>query len=147
MIWLYRIAIAAIFLFALRKGEEPERLVVAIIVGAAVLDGANHAMFGDPVFFSVNPGHLVIDTWAMLSMLWIALKANRGWPMWACSAQIIVVLGHVSKLIDLSVVRYGYFAMMQLPISIQAGAILAGTYAHVRRVERIGHYHAWRLAH
>lgn len=147
MIWLYRIAVASIFLFALRKGEEPERLVVAILVSASLLDVANHALFGDPAFYAVNPGHLVIDTWAMLSMLWIALRANRGWPMWACAAQIIVLLGHVSKLIELSAVRYGYFAMMQLPISIQAGAILAGTIAHDRRVERIGRYHAWRLAH
>lgn len=146
MIWTFRIALVAIVLFALRKGGEPERLVAAILVATALLDLVNHALFGRASYFAVNPGHLVIDSWALVALLWIALRANRGWPLWACSAQIIVVIAHLSKLTDLSLVRYGYFAMSQLPISIQAAALLLGTSAHVRRTERIGRYHAWRLA-
>ncbi|MGV3511260.1 MAG: hypothetical protein ACO1OX_04565 [Novosphingobium sp.] len=145
LIWLYRAAVAATVLFALRKGGEPERLVATILLATVLLDLLNHAAFGMPAFFSVDPGHLVIDGWAMIALLWVALRANRGWPMWACSAQIIVVLAHMSKLIDLSLVRYGYFVMTQMPILIQAVALLAGTIAHFRREERIGRYHAWRL--
>lgn len=144
LIWLYRAAIIAILAFALRKGEEPERLVSGIIIATAAADVLNHATFGDPAFFALNPGHLVIDMWALLGMLWVALRANRGWPLWACSAQIIVVLAHTSKLIDLSLVRFGYFAMTQLPVAIQITALLVGTRAHLRRKERIGQYHAWR---
>lgn len=147
LIWLYRAAIIAIVLFALRRGGEPERLVAVILLAVGVLDVLNHTVFGMPAFFSVDPGHLVIDGWAMLSLLWVALRANRGWPMWACSAQIIVVLAHMSKLIDLSLVRYGYFVMTQLPIFIQSAALLAGTVAHIRRERRIGRYHAWRLTY
>lgn len=146
LIWLYRAAIVAILAFALRKGEEPERLVSGIIIATATADAINHAMFGDPAFFALNPGHLVIDGWALLGMLWVALRANRGWPLWACSAQIIVVLAHTSKLIDLSLVRYGYFAMTQLPVAIQTAALFAGTRAHLRRKRHIGPYHAWRPA-
>lgn len=146
MILAFRIAFFAILLFALYKGGEPERLVVAILVAATALDAVNHAVFVSPAFFAVNPGHLVLDCWTLVALLWIALRANRGWPLWACSAQIIVVIAHISKLTDLSLVRYGYFAMSQLPISIQAAALLLGTSAHVRRTERIGRYHAWRLA-
>lgn len=145
LIWLYRTVFAATVLFALRKGGEPERLVTTILIATVLLDLLNHAVFGMPAFFSVDPGHLVIDSWAMIALLWVALRANRGWPMWVCSAQIIVVLAHMSKLIDLSLVRYGYFVMTQMPIFIQAAALLVGTIAHLRREERIGHYHAWRL--
>jgi len=144
LIWLYRVAITAVLAFALRKGEEPERLVSGVIIATAALDVLNHATFGDPAFFAINPGHLVIDMWALACLLWVALRANRGWPLWACSAQIIVVLAHTSKLIDLSLVRYGYFAMTQLPVTIQAVALLVGTRAHLLRRERIGQYHAWR---
>lgn len=144
LIWLYRVAIAAVLAFALRKGEEPERLVAGIIIATATADAINHAMFGYPAFFALDPGHLVIDSWALVGLLWVALRANRGWPLWACAAQIIVVLAHTSKLIDLSLVRYGYFVMTQLPVTIQAVALLVGTRAHLLRRERIGRYHAWR---
>ncbi|MFM2370919.1 MAG: hypothetical protein RIS85_641 [Pseudomonadota bacterium] len=146
MIWALRIAIAAVLIFAFRKGGEPERMIAVVIVSASVLDMLNHVLFGDPAFFAVNPGHVVIDTWAMIAMVWVALRANRGWPMWASSAQIIILLGHFAKIVDLSLVRYGYFAMTQLPTNIQVVALFLGTAAHIRREERIGRYHAWRLA-
>ncbi|MFN3457084.1 MAG: hypothetical protein ACK4UL_04605 [Novosphingobium meiothermophilum] len=146
VIWALRILTAAILAFALRKGDEPERLVAAILIATIVLDILNHAMFGFTEFFVVNPGHLVIDGWGALALLWVALRANRGWPMLVSAAQIIVVLGHLAKIIDLSLVRFGYFAMTQLPIAIQAMALFAGTWAHMRREERIGRYRGWRLA-
>lgn len=145
LIWTLRIAIAAIAIFAFRKGGEPERLVAAVLLAAAGLDVFNHILFGEPAFFLVNPGHLVIDAWSMIAMMWVALRANRAWPMWVSAAQIIVVLGHVSKIVELSLVRYGYYAMTQVPLNVQAVALLIGTIAHMRRRERIGNYNAWRL--
>lgn len=144
LIWTFRFAIAAVVIFAFRKGGEPERLVAAVLVATTALDLGNHAMFGETAFFAVDPGHLVIDSWAMTALMWVALRANRGWPMWVSAAQIIVVLGHMSKIIELSLVRYGYFAMTQMPLNIQAIALLLGTVAHMRREERVGRYHAWR---
>lgn len=144
-IWTLRIAIAAIAIFAFRKGGEPERLVAAVLLAAAGLDVFNHILFGEPAFFLVNPGHLVIDAWSMIALMWVALRANRAWPMWVSAAQIIVVLGHVSKIVELSLVRFGYYAMTQVPLNVQAAALLIGTIAHMRRQERIGNYNAWRL--
>lgn len=145
LIWTLRIAISAIAIFAFRKGGEPERLVAAVLLASAGLDVFNHILFGEPAFYLVNPGHLVIDVWSMIALMWIALRANRAWPMWVSAAQIIVVLGHVSKIVELSLVRYGYYAMTQVPLNVQAAALLIGTIAHMRRQERIGNYNAWRL--
>lgn len=145
LIWTLRIAIAAIAIFAFRKGGEPERLVAAVLLASAGLDVINHILFGEPAFYLVNPGHLVIDVWSMIALMWVALRANRAWPMWVSAAQIIVVLGHVSKIVELSLVRYGYYAMTQVPLNVQAAALLIGTIAHMRRQERIGNYNAWRL--
>lgn len=145
LIWTLRLAIAAITFFAFRKGGEPEKFVAAVFLGSTAIDLCNHAMFGDPVYYLVNPGHLVIDAWAMIALMWIALRANRGWPMWVCAAQIIVVLGHVSKIVELSLVRNGYFAMTEVPFVIQVVALLIGTVAHLRRQERIGNYNGWRI--
>ncbi|MDT0507316.1 hypothetical protein [Novosphingobium sp. MMS21-SN21R] len=145
LIWVFRLAIAAVLAFTFRKGGEPERLVASVLATTTLVDLVNHAMFGEPAFFAVNPGHLVIDSWAMIALLWIALRANRGWPLLVSAAQIIVVLGHLSKIVELSLVRYGYFAMTQMPLNIQLAALLLGTVAHVRREELVGRYHSWRL--
>lgn len=145
LIWSLRLLMAAVVVYAFRKGGEPERLVAMVLVTTAGLDLINHAVFGVTEFFSVDPGHLVIDSWAMIVFLAIALRANRGWPLVVSAAQIIVVLGHASKIIELSLVRYGYFAMTQMPLNIQVVALLLGTVAHSRREEQVGRYHAWRL--
>lgn len=146
LLWLPRIALFAIVLFAVRKGEEPERLVAAVLLSTFALDAVNHAMFGDPAFFAVNPGHVVIDGWAFLTLLWVALRANRGWPLWISASQVIVVLGHLAKIVDLSLVRYGYWVMTQVPATLQVIVLAIGTFAHMRREARIGRYHSWRMA-
>ncbi|WP_295526712.1 hypothetical protein [Novosphingobium sp. Chol11] len=63
-VWLF-----ATMFFAARKGDEPERLVATVLMATFVLDLANHALFDDPAWYVVNPGHLVIDLWAFGSLL------------------------------------------------------------------------------
>jgi hypothetical protein len=62
------------------RAARRERLTAAVLLSTFVLDLVNHAVFGDPVWYAVNPGHVVIDSWAFCALLSIALYANRGWP-------------------------------------------------------------------
>jgi hypothetical protein len=144
LIWFPRIALIATMLFASRKGGEPEQLVATVLFSTFALDLTNHALFGDPAWYTVNPGHLVIDTWAFIALLWVALYANRGWPMWVSASQMLVVLGHVAKLWEVDMVRRAYWTMTQLPFVFQLGVLALGTAAHMNRQRRIGHYHSWR---
>lgn len=143
-LWLPRIVLFATVLFAARKGDEPERLVASILLATFALDVANHALFGDPAWFAVNPGHLVIDAWAFITLLWVALRANRGWPLWVTASQVLVVMGHIAKLWDMAMVRKAYWAMTQVPFTFQLLVLLVGTLAHEQRARRIGRYHSWR---
>jgi hypothetical protein len=140
-----RLLLMVVVLFAFRKGEEPERLVGVILLAAFLLDLGNHAVFGDPAWFAINPGHVVIDTWTFASLLWVALRANRGWPLWASAAQVIVIMAHIAKLWDPGIVRKAYWAMTQMPLILQLVILALGTLAHVARARRIGWYHSWRL--
>lgn len=146
MLWFLRLGLFFTVLFAARKGGEPERLVAAILLATFVLDVVNHALFGDPAWYVVNPGHLVIDFWAFVSLLWVAFRANRGWPLWVGASQVLVMLGHIAKVWDLSMVRRAYWAMTQMPFVLQLLVLAIGTWAHVLRTRRIGAYHAWRLS-
>jgi hypothetical protein len=133
-------------LFVARKGDEPERLVAITILAMTLLDIANHLLFGDPTWFEVNPGHFVIDTWALLTMTWVALKANRGWPLWITATQLIVVIAHLAKLMEIDEARRSYWLMTEVPYLAQIATLVIGTSAHAARQRRIGKYAAWRPA-
>jgi hypothetical protein len=145
-VWLTRLLLCLAIPFAARKGDEPERLVAVTIVVMTVLDIANHLLFGDPTWFEVNPGHFVIDTWALLTMIWVALKANRGWPLWISATQLIVVMAHIAKLMEIDEARRSYWIMTEVPYLAQIATLFIGTWAHVARQRRIGTYAAWRPA-
>jgi hypothetical protein len=144
-LWIMRLALLATVVFAARKGGEPERLVAIVLVTTFLLDVANHTLFGDPSWYTVNPGHLVIDTWAFVTLLWVALYANRGWPLWVSASQVLVELGHIAKLWEVDMVRRAYWTMTQMPFLFQLAVLAIGTVAHMNRQRRIGDYHAWRL--
>ncbi|WP_068072875.1 hypothetical protein [Novosphingobium lentum] len=143
--WTIQMLLVVVGIFAIHRGDQPERLVAAILVASFVLDIPNHILFGQPTFYVVNPGHFVIDLWTFIGLMWIALSANRAWPLWVCAAQNIVMLGHIGKLVDLDNFRRGYWVMTQLPVLLQLAVLFLGTWAHVRRQRRLGGYHAWRL--
>ena len=145
-VWFSRLLLCLSILFAARKGDEPERMVAIILVATFVFDIANHLIFGDPTWFEVNPGHFVIDLWAFLTMTWVALKANRGWPLWISATQLIVVMAHFAKLLEIDEARRSYWIMTQLPQLAQFVGLIMGTWAHVLRQQRIGRYAAWRPA-
>jgi len=143
-VWLARLLICGSVVFAARKGDEPERVVACIVLASFVLDFVNHMSFGRPSWFEVNPGQFVIDVWAFLTMTWVALNANRGWPLWVSAAQLIVVMAHFAKLLEIDEGRRGYWAMTQLPELGELLVLVIGTQAHVLRQRRIGRYAAWR---
>jgi hypothetical protein len=140
----YNAIVLATVALALRKGDEPEQLTSLVIVTALFADVINHWLLGAPNFFTINPGHLVLDGWELIVLMWVALYANRGWPLWVAALQMIVVAGHLSKLFDVSAIRRGYWVMIAVPGYIQLAVVWIGLVSHMRRVGRIGPYAAWR---
>lgn len=145
-LWLPRLLLCLAIPFAARKGDEPERLAAIVLLATFLLDAVNHLVFGDPAWFEVNPGHFVIDLWAFITLTWVALHANRAWPLWVSALQAIVVVGHFAKLFEIDVARISYWAMTQLPYWVQLLILIGGTWTHAEREQRIGRYRSWRSA-
>jgi hypothetical protein len=144
----------AIFVFAVvcvagwlgyRRGGPPERLAAMIIVGWIIADAIYHLLFGPSGFDKVDPVHVVLDGAELAAIMWLALSANRTWPLWAAAAQVICVLGHVAVLLGQPGMRQAYWAMTQLPQYVQLTALIIGATAHTRRVRLMGRYRSWRL--
>ena len=130
---------------AVARGGPPERLAAAIIIFWIMIDVSYHLVFGPSGFARVDPVHLVIDGGELIAIVWLALRANRMWPLWAAAAQLICVSGHIALFIEPGM-RRAYWAMTQLPPYIQVAALLLGAVAHARRFERIGPYRSWRFS-
>ena len=130
---------------AVARGGPPERLAAVIIICWIIADVSYHLVFGPSGFARVDPVHLVLDGGELIAIVWLALRANRMWPLWAAAAQLICVSGHVALFMEPGM-RRAYWAMTQLPPYIQVTALFLGAVAHARRFERIGPYRSWRFS-
>lgn len=137
---------AAAIGFAWSLGGTPERAGAAIIAAWVAVSVIHDLMFGPAGFVHVNVPHAAFDLAELIAILWLALRANRLWPLWAAAAQLICVSGHFAALIEPGGMRRAYWAMTQIPPFIQIAALALGAIAHARRERRIGRYRSWRPA-
>jgi hypothetical protein len=142
---LYLILLGILVMTAVRFGSAPERILAWTLLAADLFDHLNHRVFGPTDFKSVDPGHFVIDSLAMLVLLWVGLRANRFWPLPVCSLQLITFTGHLAVLSAIPGFNQAYWAMNTIPQLIQWGIVLGGIFYHARRQARIGPYSDWRL--
>jgi uncharacterized membrane protein len=111
-----------------------------------LIDALYHVLFGPSGFDTVDPVHVVLDGAELAAIMWLALRANRVWPLFAAAAQVLCVTGHIAVFIEADGMRRAYWAMTQLPQYIQLTALLCGAIAHARRERIIGPYRSWRVA-
>lgn len=138
------IILASILLLALRYGGEPERLMAGLLLATDWLDHVQHYFFGPASFVHVDPVHVILDSATLAGALWIALRANRFWPLPVCSLQLILLSGHFAILAPIPGLNQAYWALSTIPGWLQMVIVLIGIVAHARRRKRIGLYRDWR---
>jgi hypothetical protein len=126
------------------RGAMPERLVVWILFVADVIDLFYHRIYGPSNFTSFDLFHFTMDSVLLVALLWVALGANRFWPLPICSLHLIGFSGHIGSLAPVPWINGLYWAMATVPAFLQLPIVLAGVIAHIRRTRRIGHYRDWR---
>jgi hypothetical protein len=136
---------ALISLAAYLVGGAPERFLGVVFLVWIPLDRIEHRLFGSPTYLRVDPFHLATDTAVFVLLVWLALRANRVWPIVCAAAQCVAMGGHAASLL-MGASRPSYWAMTQFAGYVQIVALAAGTRAHWRRKRRIGPYRSWRLA-
>jgi hypothetical protein len=148
---VYSTTVLAIFiatwLLARFRGGPPERIAGTILIVWIGIDFIYHRLFGSSGFSSVDPVHLLLDGAQLAAIGWVALNANRMWPLWAAAAALITFSGHVAVLIHPDGMSQAYWAVSSFPQWIQIAALLLGVIAHARRLRKLGGpYRSWRKA-
>lgn len=118
--WASLLVLAATATAALWRGHWPERFGAGAMVAAWIATGV---VYNSIQQRGAQTGPMVVDGLLMLALLFIALRSNRWWPMWACAFQALNVVLHVAMMADAVLWRraawiasscFSYLAMLAL---------------------------------
>lgn len=143
-----RIIAFAVFLvatctYAWLRGGGPERVTAAALIVADLLSW----LALSPVstrFYHFETATFVIDAALFLTLFVTMLRANRDWPIAMCALSAVGVLGHLVKLVDMSLIRVVYQTMLQFWAWPMVLLLLVATRAHQRRLRMTGSDPSWR---
>jgi hypothetical protein len=134
-----------LFLLALARGAAPERVLSGALVSMFVLDRVYHlAVGGSLVWHRTDLGHLGIDIFVMAAAWFVAVRANRVYPLWIGAAQIIALSAHAYRFSMSEINRFAYDAMQITPSYVQLAAMTLGLGFHMWRQRKLGSYPSWR---
>lgn len=141
LIGFYALFILSIFV-ALRWGGAPERIGAGIHLGLFITQGLLYLSL-PPQYAQVDAISLLTDSLGLIAFGSLALSANRIWPLWAASLQLLSVMGHLARWIQLSIEPYVYVLLKSSPTGLSLAILLAGAILHQRRKSMVGHDHSW----
>ena len=112
MIFLYQWAsLAALLISAgvgLWRGGWPERLAAVAMILAWIATGL---FYKTHLWFGPQTAVFLVDLSLMLVLLFIALRSDRWWPMWACGFHGLTLILMLATLADSGISnRAGYIA-------------------------------------
>lgn len=128
--------------YAIWKGGKPERWAGA----AFLLAAAATLLMNLPRqahFQSLEVEVLVIDAALLALLIFLALRANRYWPLWMVAIHASTVAVHFAKLVNPSLVWPLYATAAQIS-SIPMQLLIAwATMRHQRRLRSFGSDRPW----
>jgi len=140
--WYFRILLVLCCGYAWWKGGGPERAAATIYVAGVLLTKVAQNASGT-WWSSVEAGVFAVDIAVLIGLLAVALKAERFWPLWLTAFHLLGTTGHVVKMADPSLIRWGYAFLIAAWSYPMLTLIAAGTWNHRRRLARFGADRSW----
>ena len=134
-----------LLLFGLSKrfGKGPERQVAGILLANLFLCIFHVMVSGQVRFGQMDRVVALVDLASLVGFLWVALRANRMWPLLIAALQIMVMIAHLSVFVVPGAPEV-YWGMMALSQYLQLVVLAAGLAMHHLREKRVGPYRSWR---
>lgn len=135
---LFTVALGLAFVL----GGKPERVGAAIHLALFSFQGASYLIL-PTTFATVDLVSLATDCLGMLGFGWLALNANRFWPIWAASIQLLSISGHFARWIDLKIDPYAYVILTYYPTAAGLFVLITGVLVHHRRIRTLREDTPW----
>lgn len=125
---------AVVVTFAIWRGGGPERLT-AVIYTIALAGSASVGIMEMPGGFRAVPvAVFAVDILLLVTLSFLAIRANRWWPIPAAGCQLLAVLVHLGKLLQPDMIPAGYAFLMTIWSWPMVALLALGTWAHRRRL-------------
>ncbi|MBD58999.1 MAG: hypothetical protein CL808_02600 [Citromicrobium sp.] len=108
------------------RGGSEEKLGSLILLTPAIVDELYHLLIEGPVTNEVDTFHLVLDVATFAAAYWLALRADRFWPMPFASALLLAALAHLARAINLDMEELVYAIIVRAPFWLSIVILLGG---------------------
>lgn len=95
--------------YALWRGRKYEQLSAVIFLIASVASVLARSPVHDR-YLGIERSDLVIDSFVLVSMVVIALRSDRFWPLWVAGLQLTISMSHLLKAIQPDLLPLAYAA-------------------------------------
>ena len=101
---VWALTVLGVCALALWRGGRFERLAAGVMLAAwAVSMLVDKTGFDEPEW-----GVMTVDLAALAVFVWIALKSDRFWPIFAAAFHLLSIVTHLARTVDSTVLRYAY---------------------------------------
>jgi hypothetical protein len=130
--------------YALWRGGAPERLVATGLLLAYVATIVSWSPL-PARFYGLELNVFAVDVALFAGLLGVAVRADRGWPLFVVALQLDAVGAHFVKLVAPETIRVAYALLITVwswPVQI---LLAIGTWRHSRRMRLDGFDRSWSL--
>lgn len=115
----------AVTAFAFLKGDEPERLGAGVFMLGFF---ASQLLQDLTLLEGARWGMMAIDVVMLIAFSALAWKSGRAWPVWVCALQSLIVMSHITTILDLRPPINAFVAVVNLSSYGILLAIVVGTF-------------------
>lgn len=141
--WFSVILLSLVIYRSMRDGGLPEKYASTAFGLSFLAEYTWNDIVGLSDFRAFSPFRLGLDGTALIVLVWVALKANRWWPIWLSALQLIVVAGHLAAYLKIPAVSGVYWGMTAVPFYPQLIILLFGIIRHKKRITAVTRYPDW----
>lgn len=124
---------------------KPEKIVARFMLAELVADLIKQVLVGSATFRSMNGFLFTAELVLLATFVFVALKANRVWPLIVAGLQLLICLTHVARLFSSpSSNAQFYWALTSLPSFLICLIVALAIFVHRRRIRRFGPVPDWR---
>ena len=128
----------ATFAYALQRGGQPERNIATTVLVAQLVDLSLHALFDtDDQITSMDFWHIPLDLAVLAAIGYVAMTAQRLWPLVAAALQLVTTAGHAAAGLNITMPPLVHAILIQTLSYLLIFTIALGTYLHDRRTKVI----------